>query len=504
MAVFQSNGTSCLQSLTVIWEVGQMRTTIAVLATMLAVAGAAPSVLSQASSQEIAEHQQAAQQAEARDDFARAVEEYRLLTTWLPDNGQVWSNLGVALYFHNEFDRAADVMRHAIALNRELYSPHLFLGLSEARLSQPDSAIAELKKAIAINGADVLPHTWLGYEYVAQSNYERAVEQLKIASKSDAHNADIWYVLGQCYLDDDKEAIRQLWRVAPDGGRTWQLAAEQFEIQGSKDGALRAYLGALKRRPDVAAIKEKIIALGGSVPVSAAKPAGPTAPEDVAYERVREYEREAKAAFEQVSEIDPDSSRAHQIQGDSDVAADRFDDAISEYKAALAHNDRLPGVHGALCYAMSRVGQLQDALGECDKEIEIAPYSAEAYVAAGRVHLLANNDAKAEALLTKATTLDRPPVVAFKFLSQIYAREQKYPDAVRVLRKYLAEEKTDSAAYYLLARACKYTGDTEGMNEAIAAFKRTSEAAKNTSEAHKALTADPYGNDPSAAGEQKD
>ena len=122
----------------------------------------------------------------------------------------------------------------------------------------------------------------------------------------------------------------------------------------------------------------------------------------------------------------------------------------------------------------------------------------------GRVHLLANDDAKAEALLTKATALDRPPVVAFKFLGQVYAREQKYPDAVKVLRKYLADEKADSAAFFLLARACKYTGDTAGMNEAIAAFKRTSEAAKNTSEAHKALTSDPYGNDPSAAGEQKD
>jgi tetratricopeptide (TPR) repeat protein len=471
---------------------------------MLAVAAAAPSLLCQASSEEIAEHQQAAQQAESRDDFASAVEEYRLLTTWLPDNGQVWSNLGVALYFHNEFDRAADVMRHAIALNRELYSPHLFLGLSEARLSQPDLAVTELKKAIAINGADVLPHTWLGYEYVAQANYQKAVEQLKIASKTDTRNADIWYVLGQCYLDDDKEAIRQLWRVAPDGGRTWQLAAEQFEIQGSKDGALRAYLGALKRRPDVAAIKDKIITLGGIVPASVAKPAGPTAPEDAAYERVREYEREAKAAFEQVSQIDPESGRAHQIQGDSDVAADRFDDAINEYKAALRRNDRLPGVHGALCYAMSRVGQLQDAIGECDKELQIAPYSAEAYVALGRVHLLANDDAKAEALLTKATALDRPPVVAFKFLGQVYAREQKYPDAVKVLRKYLADEKADSAAYFLLARACKYTGDTEGMNQAIADFKRTSEAAKNASEAHKALAADPYGNDPSAAGEQKD
>jgi tetratricopeptide (TPR) repeat protein len=477
---------------------------VAVFAAMIAFADAVPGAWSQASADEIAQHQQAAQQAEARDDFATAIEEYRLLTTWLPQNGQVWSNLGVALYFHHDFSKAADTMRHAIALNGDLYSPHLFLGLSEARLSEPDTAIVELKKAIAINRTDALPHTWLGYEYAAESKDEEAVEQLKIASQSDARNADIWYVLGQCYLNLDKDAIRQLWLAAPDGGRTWQLAAEQYEVQGNKEAALRAYLGALKRRPDIAAVKEKIAALGGSVPQGAARLTGPTAAEDAAYGRVRQYEREAKAAFERVAQIDPDSSRAHQIQGDSDVVADRFDDAIVEYKAALARDSRQPGLHGALCYALSRIGQLQQAIEQCDAELGIAPYNADAYVGAGRVHLLANDDARAEALLTKAITLDRPPVVAFKFLGQIYLRQKKYARAAAALRKYVAQEKTDSAAYYLLARACKYTGDTAEMNAAIAAFKRTSEAAKNTSAAEKALTADPYSADPSALGEQKD
>jgi tetratricopeptide (TPR) repeat protein len=480
-----------------------MSKSLAILAAMLMAASAARSGSAQATPEEIARHQQVAQEAEARDDFATAIEEYRLLSTWLPGNGQVWSNLGVALYFHNDFDKAAVVMRHAIALNRDLYSPHLFLGLSEARLSQPDAAIAELRKAIVINHSDALPHTWLGYEYAAQFSYDKAVEQLKIASRSDARNADLWYVLGECYLDLDKEAIRQLWRVAPNGGRTWQLAGEQFEIQGNKGGALRAYLGALKRRPDITILKGKIIAFGGTVPADTSKPAGLTGPEDRAYDQVREYEHEAKAAFEQVAQIDPDSVRAHQIRADADVAADRFDDAINEYKVALARNDRLPGLYGALCYAMSRVGQIQDAIRECDAELEITPYSAEAYVGAGRAHLLANDETKAEALLTKAITLDRPPVVAFKFLGQIYLNQQKYSAAANVLRRYLAEEKSDSAAYYLLARACKYSGDTEGMNEAIAAYKRTSQAAKNTSEAQKELTADPYGNDSGSAGEQK-
>jgi tetratricopeptide (TPR) repeat protein len=460
---------------------------IVLLAEWLLFACIATHLPGQISPEQLAEHQQSAQRAEAHDDFETAIREYELLAHWLPQNSEVQSNLGVALYFHHDLAKAADVFRRAIAMNRNLYTPHLFLGLAMARLSQPDAAAAELQKAIAINSNDPLAHIWLGYVYIAQSRYEAAVEQLEIAAREQPANPDIAFALGQCYLDLGKAAIARLSEVAPDGGRTWQLAAEQFEAQGNRDKALRAYLGALKRRPDIESVRARILALGGTLPEPSQEVAGATGPEDAMYDRVQQYEQKAREAFERVSQIDPDSYRAHQVQADSYVAADRFDDAIQEYKIVLQRNPDLPGIHGALCNAMSRMGRIPEALKECEAEIAAAPFNAEVYVDAARVHLLAHDDTQAAILLEKALKLDRPPIAVYKLLGKLYLSQKQYQAASKALRKYLAVETTDSSAYYLLSRACKYTGDTQGMNQAIAAFKRTSEAAKNTLEAHEPL-----------------
>jgi predicted Zn-dependent protease len=477
---------------------------MSLLARALALAGLATPLLAQLSPDQLAEHQRSAQHAEAGGDFEMAVREYELLAHELPKSGAVQSNLGVALYFHHDLGKAAGVFRRAIALDQSLYTPHLFLGLAMVRLSQPDEAVAELTKAIAINGTDPLAHTWLGYAYTAQSRYEIATEQLEIAGQEEPTNPDIGYALGKCYLALGKAGIARLFEVAPDGGRTWQLAGEQFEAQGNSGKALRAYLGAVQRRPDVEELKAKILALGGSLPESGGKVGGPNAQEDAAYEQVRQYEQKARDAFERVSQIDPDSYRAHQIQGDSDIAADRTDDAIREYRIVLQKNPDVPEIHGALCDALSRMGQIQEALKECRAEIAVAPYSAEAYVDAARVYLQTGDDAQAALVLDKAVKLDRPPITLYRLQGRLYLSQGKYQAAAAALSKYLAVETRDSKAYYLLARACKYSGDTQGMNQAMAAYKRTSEVFKNASDAEQVLNTARYEDETPDDGNKKE
>jgi tetratricopeptide (TPR) repeat protein len=465
-------------------NMGQM---IAMLTVWLLLASIAMPLLGQVSTVQIVDHQRSAQRVEASQDFETAIRDYELLAHWLPKNAEVESNLGVALYFDHDLEKAADVFRRAIALNQSLYTPHLFLGLVMARLSQSNPAVAELEKAVVINSTDLLAHIWLGYAYTAQSCYEAAVEQLEMADLEQPANQDIGYALGQCYLELGKAATALLLEVAPDGGRTWQLAGEQFEAQGNSGKALKLYLGALKRRPDIESLRAKILALGGTLPERGQGAAGVTGPEDAMYERVRQYEQKAREAFARVSQIDPDSYRTHQFQADYYVAADRFDDAIQEYRIVLQRNPDLPGIHGALCNAMSRMGRIPEALKECEAEIAIAPFNAEVYVDAARVHLLAHDDTQAVNSPGESAETRQAPIAVYKLLAKLYLSQKQYQAATKAFRKYLAVETTDFSAYYLLSRACKYSGDSQGMSPAIAAFKRTSEAAKNTVEAHETL-----------------
>jgi tetratricopeptide (TPR) repeat protein len=456
---------------------------MAMLGLWLLLAGIAAPAHGQVTPEQIADHQRAAQQAEARDDFETAIHEYELLARWLPKSAEAESNLGVAFYFHRDFAKAAEASRRAMALNGDLYAPHLFLGLALARLSQPDEAATELKKAVAINKSDPLAHLWLGYEYIAQARYQDAVEQLEIAAAQQPGNADIWFALGQSDLELGKAATKQLLESAPDSGRVWQLAAEQLEVQGNSGKAVKLYLGALSRRPDLESLRAKIIALGGTLPEPGPRPAKAIGQEDALYARVQQYEQKAKDAFERVSQIDPDSYRSHQILADSYAAGDKYEDAIREDRIVLQRNHDLPGIHEALCDALSRIGQIQEAVQECEAEIRVSPYNSEIYVQTARIYLLAHDDARAATLLKKALALDRPPLAMYKMLGKVYLAQKQYDEAAKAFRKYVAVETKDSSAYYLLARACKYAGDTQGMEQAIAAYKRTAEFAKNTSDA---------------------
>src|SRR5579862_1087758 len=341
----------------------------------------------------LALHQQRAREAETREDFATAVREYRALVQAVPNNPELESNLGVALYFNHQFKETADILRRVETRKPALYTPHLFLGLAMAQMGQPDSSVGELEKAVAINGDDPLAHTWLGYEYTAQSRFEKAAQQLQIAARQKPDDPDAWFALGRCYLELGKRATVDLLRHAPDGGRTWQLAAEQYEAQGNSGKALKLYITALQRRPDIPELSQKVAALGGSRTALAAAQDADHGEEDRLYALVHSYQAKARQSFERVAQIDPDSYRAHQVLGDSFAASDRFDDAIPEYQKVLERKPDLPGIHGDLCNALSRTGRILEAIKECDAEIAASPNSANAYVQDARLYVLQDDHA---------------------------------------------------------------------------------------------------------------
>lgn len=468
-------------------------TSAALNSILLLLAGAAlwvsrpPAAMAQEADNSLALHQQRAREAEAKQDFPTAVREYTALVQAVPNNAELESNLGVALYFNRQFKEAADILRHAETRKPALYAPHLFLGLAMAQLGKPDSSAGELEKAVAINSDDPLAHTWLGFEYTAQSRFDQAAQQLQIAAQQKPDDQDAWFALGRCYLELGKKATVDLLHSAPDGGRTWQLAAEQYEAQGNSGKALKLYTTALERRPDIAELREKVAALGGSpTPLAAAQDAD-HGEEDRLYALVHSYQAKARQSFERVAQIDPDSYRAHQVLGDSLAAADHFDDAIPEYQKVLERKPDLPGIHGDLCNALSRTGRVQEAVRECDAEIAVSPYASGAYVQAARVHALEDDSAHAAELLRRALALDRPPIAAYKLKARIDVTEKQYQAAVEDLTRYVAVDSKDASAWFLLARAYKAVGEHAKMQQAIETYKRIADAARGSAEVQRAL-----------------
>lgn len=464
---------------------------MAMLAKLVLLAGMALplSLVAQQPTPEMATHARLAQDAERRNDFPTAVHEYRLLARMLPNSAEVQSNLGVALYFDHELRPAVAAFHKAIALDPSLMAPHLFSGLAWYQLSNPDAAVPELEKAVRINAKDPIAHTWLGYAYSSQTRYDVAVKQFETASRLDPNNIDVWYSLGNTWLQIGQQATLKLLALAPDGGRVWELAGEQCLLRQDRKGALQDFQQALARRPDLPELKTEIEKLGGNVnaPSSGERTANGHAAEDDLYRQAHVAEHESHAAFEHVLQAAPDSYRAHQIMAEAFVSEKQDAKAISEYREALQLKPDLHGIHEALGEALIRSGNLAAGLKEFEAEIKLQPYSASAHMNAGRALLMLGRDDDARKALNAALSMDRPPLETWLLLGKLDVRNRDYHGAITQLTHYTSQEKNNSTAYFLMAMAYRSLGEKDQMNRAIAQYKKTSIDAKERSKAQREL-----------------
>ena len=437
----------------------------------------------QTASSDMASHAQAAQGAEQRGDFSTAVHEYEYQTHQLPRNAEIQSNLGVALYFDHQWERAIPVFRKAITLDPNLLAPHLFRGLAWYQLSKPDAAVPELEAAIRLRSSDVIAHTWLGYAYVAQSRYEAAAKQFEEASRLAPENVDAWYALGQANLQIGKERTLALLKAAPDGGRTWQLAGEQFQLQGDRTRALADFEHANARRPDIPELRAAVTKLGGNPVPAAVAPSTQASREDALYAQAHDAEQKSRNAFEHVLSIAPDSYRAHQILADAFVAEQQDDRAIAEYRIVLERKPDLPGIHEAIGSSLLRSGKSAEALTEFQAELQLQPRSASVNTLLGQTLLLLEKNEEAEKKLRDALLMDRPPPDAYRLLGKLDLHRNDDRAAVYDLTHYLSITKDDATAYYLLSRAYRGLGQTEQMNQALSQFQKVSQDVKERSQA---------------------
>lgn len=412
---------------------------------------------------ELSEHARAAQAAQSRGDFPAAIREYETLAKALPGNAEIHTNLGITYYLNHDTTAALRSFRSALAINTDLFPARLFSGLAYYRIGQPDNAVRELRRAVQLNGSDPVARMWLGYGYVAQGHHDLAAEQFRAVSARRPDDADAWYALGRSYLELGQLETQELFAIAPDGARGWQLAAEQLKLRGETDKALVLFQGALQRRPELDDVRQTIQELGGVPAVPYRSPAtAKHGEEDSRYQAAHRYEELARTAFESIVKFAPGSYRAHQILAESLAGERRYDDSNAAYREALRLKSGLSGIHQAIGRNFLHMGKIEDALSEFNAELIVQPFSTSTMTLKGRALILAGADNEAEKILQNARTLDRPPAEIEKLLGKIQLRRGRHAEAIATLRRYLAKEPNDASAHYLLLRSYKLAGNDAG------------------------------------------
>lgn len=280
-----------------------------------------------------------------------------------------------------------------------------------------------------------------------------------IPSRADAHAARSAILFRRRELDKAIEAARAALALEPRHLQATQLLGKLYFVEGRLEEALPHLQEALAREPTF----------------------------DVAYALAISYVRlkrlaDARRLFQQLVAALGESPRLHILIGRAYREAGLYEQAIEEFKRALALNSRQPRAHFLIGLAeLLRGGAARFAQAQAhfEAEIAISPDDYASHFFLGTIHLSERRWQPAEEFLKKAQSLQPnnpdPPL----YLGQLYFQTGRHEQAAAALEKAI-ELTTDirrnnyqvARAHYLLAQALARLGREQ---EALAQLKRSEE-----------------------------
>jgi tetratricopeptide (TPR) repeat protein len=166
-----------------------------------------------------------------------------------------------------------------------------------------------------------------------------------------------------------------------------------------------------------------------------------------------------------------DTAALHQKLGVVYGRTQLFDDAVGEFKKAIARDSRLKGAHYSLgATYMMQAGEAgyDKAEAEFRKELELDPANSLAYAPLGRIAMSRHKYADAEADLKRALVINYQSAGTYLNLGQIYMETNRNAEAAKAFRAAISltldPSKNDyevERAHFWLGRLLVERGDAE-------------------------------------------
>jgi tetratricopeptide (TPR) repeat protein len=164
---------------------------------------------------------------------------------------------------------------------------------------------------------------------------------------------------------------------------------------------------------------------------------------------------------------------------------ERWNEAAAEYRAVLAQNPNLPGIHyrlGRLLLSLPEnaltPATRDDARHEFEEELKINPRNAGAEYVLGEMARQASDWAQAAGHFANAARLNPAFADAHIGLGRSLLSAGKYEEAIKPLEQAVKLQPENPAAHYHLATAYRRAGRKEDAERESVAFKQASERAR--------------------------
>jgi len=288
----------------------------------------------------------------------------------------------------------ANVSRLIFAL---LLGPAFLLG--PALISAQSATEAEFEKATEAMRAGNLDAAGNGFEAVVRQmptfaeahfnlgmvneergRYEEAIAsfQKALSLKPRLHGANLFLGITEFrinHLDKAHAAVAKETINYPKDAAAWMWLGVVDLAQDNPEDAAAALDKAAKLKPD---------------------------DEDILYHRGRAHLLVSKDSYVRMFKVDPNSWRVHRVLAQADAEADRHQEAITEYEAAIKLAPTQPGLHEELGSEYRNVNKMAEAQQAFQRELELDPNNVLARYKLGALAVELGDGAKGKELIEAA------------------------------------------------------------------------------------------------------
>jgi tetratricopeptide (TPR) repeat protein len=321
---------------------------------------------------------------ENRPDLA--IPEFRAIVALDRNNVDALGNLGVLLFFQNNYAEAVPPLRAALKLRPTLLKTQALLGMAEKRTGDYKNAQAHLAKAFP-NLKEQKVKIDTGMEliemYSGMGELDKAAAIADVLSSLYSTNPDVLYTSYRIHSDLAAEAMLSLSMAAPKSARMYQAMAHELARKGETAGAIRNYREALKIDPQLPGLH-----------------------------------------FELAEMLNASSSPEEQAE------------AVAEYKAALAVNRFDEKAECKLGEIARRKGGLNESFEHYSLAAQLQPNDPEAAIGLAGALAQMNQPQKAQSLLEHALQIDPTSALAHFRLGTLYRQAGRTEDAKRELAEF--------------------------------------------------------------------
>jgi tetratricopeptide (TPR) repeat protein len=203
-----------------------------------------------------------------------------------------------------------------------------------------------------------------------------------------------------------------------------------------------------------------------------------------AYEYNKGMLDEAISEYKKALAINPNYYKAHNNLGVAYARKGRLDEAISEYKKTLAIKPSFVEAYNNLGVAYARKGRLDEAISEYKRVLILKPRYAETYYNLGNAYDKMNSFDKAIAKYKRALILNPQYADAHNNLGATYIKKGMFDEAIAEYKQALAIKPRHTRAHYNLGTAYLKKGD---LDKAISVYKQAIVIKPAYAEAHNNL-----------------